>query len=174
MMRNYFYRKTLIPTHEVYFDLSVCYEISRLVGNIQIVTNAFMVLLSFFCGMDFDVIARMCIFWLIFWTIFKRGCWNVYLWPKSIPNNSSYMRLLSWPLPTSICKKLWGLVKGQGFLLFTFKYLFWNNLKTVNASFSSLLNTRSIRLTITDKKIAHVYSYKRKRTLDRSLRNTHK
>ena len=37
-----------MPSHEVYHDLSLSYELSRLVENIQIVTNAFMVLPSFF------------------------------------------------------------------------------------------------------------------------------
>ena len=47
-MRNDLYRQLLMPSHEVYYDLSVCYELSRLVNNIQIMNNAFMVILSFF------------------------------------------------------------------------------------------------------------------------------
>ena len=37
-----------MPSHDVYYDLSVCCELSRLVDNMQIVTNAFMVILRFF------------------------------------------------------------------------------------------------------------------------------
>ena len=37
-----------MPSHEVYDDLSVCCELPILVDNMQIVTYAFMVLLSFF------------------------------------------------------------------------------------------------------------------------------
>ena len=48
MMRNHLSRQFLMPSHEVYDDLSVCYELSRLVDNTQIATNAFMVLVSFF------------------------------------------------------------------------------------------------------------------------------
>ena len=40
-------------SHEVYYDSSACYELSRLVDNMQIVTNAFMVILSFFWGIIF-------------------------------------------------------------------------------------------------------------------------
>ena len=32
--------------NEVYYDSSVCYELSRLVDNMQIVTNAFIVIIS--------------------------------------------------------------------------------------------------------------------------------
>ena len=35
---------------EIFYDLSVCYELSRLVGNMQIVTNALMVIFIFFWG----------------------------------------------------------------------------------------------------------------------------
>ena len=48
MMKNDIYRQFLIPSHEVYYVLSVFYELSILVDNNQIVTNASMVLLSFF------------------------------------------------------------------------------------------------------------------------------
>ena len=47
-MRNDLYRQLLMPSHEAYYDLSVCYELSRSVNNIQIMNNAFMVILSFF------------------------------------------------------------------------------------------------------------------------------
>ena len=36
-----------MPSHEVDYDLSVWYELSRLVDNMQTVTDAFMVILSF-------------------------------------------------------------------------------------------------------------------------------
>ena len=36
------------------------------------------------------------------------------------------------------------LVKILDFLLLVFKYLFWNDVRTVTSSFSSLINTRSI------------------------------
>ena len=48
MMKNDIYRQFLIPSHEVYYVLSVFYKLSILVDNNQIVTNASMVLLSFF------------------------------------------------------------------------------------------------------------------------------
>ena len=35
-MRNDLYRQLLMPSREVYYDLSVSYELSRLVNNIQI------------------------------------------------------------------------------------------------------------------------------------------
>ena len=95
-MRNDLYRKLLMPSHEVYYDLSVCYELSRLVNNMQIMANAFMVILRFFWVMYFDILARVCIFCLIFSTIFKRWSSNIYLRSKSMPNNSSCMGLLSW------------------------------------------------------------------------------
>ena len=66
MMRNDLYRQFLMLSHEVYYDLSLCCELSRLVENMQIVTNTFMVLLKFFQGVYFDILARMCIFRLIF------------------------------------------------------------------------------------------------------------
>ena len=47
-MRNDLYRQLLMPSREVYYDLSVLYELSRLVNNIQIMNNAFMVILSSF------------------------------------------------------------------------------------------------------------------------------
>ena len=47
-MRNDIYRQLLMPSREAYYDLSVCYELSRSVNNIQIMNNAFMVILSFF------------------------------------------------------------------------------------------------------------------------------
>ena len=47
-MKNDLYRQLLMPSHEVYYDLSVCYELSRLVNNMQIMANAFMVILSSF------------------------------------------------------------------------------------------------------------------------------
>ena len=39
MMKNDLYRQSLSPSHEVYlsYDVSVCYETFRLVGNVQIV-----------------------------------------------------------------------------------------------------------------------------------------
>ena len=37
-----------MPSDDDHYDLPICYELSRLVDNMQIVTNAFMVLLSFF------------------------------------------------------------------------------------------------------------------------------
>ena len=61
-----------MPSHEVYYDLSVCYELSRLVNNMQIMANAFMVILSSFWVMYFDILARVRIFCLIFSTIFKK------------------------------------------------------------------------------------------------------
>ena len=50
-MKNYQFGQSLVPSHEFYlsYDLSACYETSRLVGNMQTVeTNAFMIILSFF------------------------------------------------------------------------------------------------------------------------------
>ena len=38
MMRNDLSRQFLMPFHEVYFDLSECYELLRLVKDVQIVT----------------------------------------------------------------------------------------------------------------------------------------
>ena len=46
MMRNDLYRQFLMPSREGHYDLSVWYELSRLVGNMQIVTNVFIVLFS--------------------------------------------------------------------------------------------------------------------------------
>ena len=43
MVRNNLYKQFLMSSDEVYYDLSVCYELSRLVDNMQIVTNAVMV-----------------------------------------------------------------------------------------------------------------------------------
>ena len=48
MMRNGLYRQFRMPSHKVYYDLSLCYELSRLVENMQIVTFASMVFLNFF------------------------------------------------------------------------------------------------------------------------------
>ena len=45
-------------SHEIYYSLSVCYELSRLVDNMQIVTNDFIVILSVFYGMYFDILLR--------------------------------------------------------------------------------------------------------------------
>ena len=42
--------------------------------------NAFMIILSSFCGMNLDILAKVCNFWLTFWTIFKRWLSNVNLW----------------------------------------------------------------------------------------------
>ena len=95
-MRNDLYRQLLMPSHEAYYDLSVCYELSRSVNNIQIMNNAFMVILSFFWVMHFDILARVCIFCLIFSTIFKKWSSNLHLWSKSMPNNSSCVELASW------------------------------------------------------------------------------
>lgn len=53
-----------MPSDEFYYDL--CYKLSRLVDNVQIVTNAIMVILSFLGGLYFDIFASMYIFWLIF------------------------------------------------------------------------------------------------------------
>ena len=47
-IREPYYRQFLMPFHEVYPDLCLCYKLSRSVDNMQIVTNAFMVLLRFF------------------------------------------------------------------------------------------------------------------------------
>ena len=46
----------------------------------------------------------------------------------------------------SICKIFLDLVKRLGFLLLAFRHLFWNDVKTVKESFSSVLNTESIFL----------------------------
>ena len=51
-----------MPSDEIYFDLSVCCELSRWVDNMQIVTDPFMVILRFFRGMYLDIPPRMCIF----------------------------------------------------------------------------------------------------------------
>ena len=40
----------LMLYHQVYYDSSVCYELSRLVDNMQIVTNAFIIIISLFSG----------------------------------------------------------------------------------------------------------------------------
>ena len=40
MMRNDLYTQLLMPSHEIYYDLPTCYELSRLVDSMQIVTNA--------------------------------------------------------------------------------------------------------------------------------------
>ena len=61
MMRNVLSKQFLIPSHKVCYDLSVYYELSRLVDNMQIVTNAIMVILIFFWGTYFDIFVRMCI-----------------------------------------------------------------------------------------------------------------
>ena len=120
-MRNDLYRQFLMPSHEVYYDLSVCYELSRLVDIMQIVTNASMVTYSFFWGIYLHILARMCIFWLIFRAIFKRWSSNVHLWCISITNNnSSQLRLLRWP--SLICRTFSDLVKTQCFLLLAFKF----------------------------------------------------
>ena len=37
-----------MTSHEVYYDLSVCYKLFGFVDNMQIVTNSFMVILSYF------------------------------------------------------------------------------------------------------------------------------
>ena len=161
---------------EVYYDLSVCYELSRWVDNLKIVNYAFMVILSFFWGMYFDILARMLIFWFIFWRISKIWSSNGHLWSISRPNNSSYLRLPSWP-PTFICRTLSDLVERWDFLLLGFKYLFWNDGKSpclLHKWKSWLFLLIYVRLTIVWKKIAHVYLYIRKRTLDRSLSDTHK
>ena len=102
--------------------------------KLQIVTNAFMVLLSFLWGMYFDILARMCTFWLIF----KR--WSSQF--LTILNNTCDY----WadPSPKFIWRTLLDLVKRWDILLLDFKDLFWNDVKNVKASFSSLLNTRSI------------------------------
>ena len=76
-MINDLYRKFLIPFHEVFYDLTVCSELSRLMENMEIVTNALMVILSFFetCTLVFlsgHVPWYSCIFWLILWSVFKR------------------------------------------------------------------------------------------------------
>ena len=92
----------------------------------------------------FDILSKMCIFWLIFWTMFKKWSSNVHLCAINVSNNSSYLRLLSWSSPTFICRTLSDLLKIRDFLLLAFKYLFWNNVKTVKMSFSNLLNTRPI------------------------------
>ena len=120
---------------KVYYDLSVCYEWSRWVDNLKIVNYAFMVILIFFWGMYFDILARMLIFWFIFWRISKRWSSNGHLWSTSRPT--------SWP-PTFICRTLSDHGERWDFLLLGFKYLFWNDGKTVKASFSSLLDTKSI------------------------------
>ena len=78
--------------------------------------------------------------WLIFWTIFKSWSSNVHLWSISIPNNSSYLRLLSWS-PQH-------LYAGHCQILLKDKILCMN--------------------------ITHVYVYEIKKTLDWSLRDTHK
>ena len=43
MVRNNLYKQFLMSSDEVYYDLSVCYELSSLVDSMQIVTNAVMV-----------------------------------------------------------------------------------------------------------------------------------
>ena len=48
LVRNDLCRQFLMPSDEVYYDLSVCYELSRLVDSKQIVTNAFIVTRRFF------------------------------------------------------------------------------------------------------------------------------
>ena len=52
-------RQFLIPSHEVYlsYHLFVCYETSG---------GTFMVILSFFRGMYFDILAEAFILWLTF------------------------------------------------------------------------------------------------------------
>ena len=66
MMKNILYRKSLVPSNDVYlsYDLSPYYGTTRLVGNMQTgeETNAFVVILSFFRGMYFDILAKACTF----------------------------------------------------------------------------------------------------------------
>ena len=45
MIRNDLYRQFLMPSQDDCYNLSVCYELFRLVGNMLIMTNAFMVIL---------------------------------------------------------------------------------------------------------------------------------
>ena len=47
MMRKDLYRQFLMPSHEVYYDFSVCYELSRLADDMKIVISAFMVIMNF-------------------------------------------------------------------------------------------------------------------------------
>ena len=47
MIRNDLYRQFAMHSHEVFYDVFVSYELSRLVDNMQIVTNAFEVSASF-------------------------------------------------------------------------------------------------------------------------------
>ena len=82
--------------------------------------------------------------WLIFWTIFKSWSSKLHLWVISI-----YLIILHiydyWVGPPNIymqyivrsCEKV-------DFLLLAFTYLFWNDVKTVKASFLILLNTRFV------------------------------
>ena len=138
-----------MPSHEVYYDLwFIClHELSRLVDNMKIVANAFMVLLSFFWGIYVNIFARMGIFWLIFWTMFKR--WSLIIHLLSIATTELIP-------PTFVCRTFSDLVKRWDFLLLAFKYLFWNDVKTVTASSSSLLNTRSILLHKQKSRVVHV------------------
>ena len=74
--------------------------------------------------------------------MFKKWSSNVHLCAINVSNNSSYLRLLSWSSPTFICRTLSDLLKIRDFLLLAFKYLFWNDVKTVKMSFSNFKFTQ--------------------------------
>ena len=156
-MKNYQFGQSLVPSHEFYlsYDLSACYETSRLVGNMQTVeTNAFMIILSFFWGMYSDILSNSCHFWLTFWTIFKRWFSNVNLWSVSIPNRSSYLLLLNQFPRTLICWILLLLLSSliilKGNVHFSLKQLPTYVIKYYHYK---PVNTTEIRIILGNKKI---------------------
>lgn len=74
MMKNDLYRQSLMPSHEVYlpYVLSVCYKASRLVGNTETVKWQMLLWHLSVSSKTFTSCQASYIFWLSFWTIFKR------------------------------------------------------------------------------------------------------
>ena len=52
--------------------------------------NAFIVIITFFWGMYFDIFSKASAFWVTFWTIFEKWSSNVNLWSIKLPNIFSY------------------------------------------------------------------------------------
>ena len=194
LMRN-LYRQFLIPSHKVYYDLSLCFGLSRL---LEICTLWLM--LSWYFSASFE--ACRCVkcvqirsfFWSLFsrirteygeirsispysvqmrentdqkklpiWTLFthcvlwysyqdvyflvifldnitsKRWFSKVHLWSISIPNNSSYLRLLSWsPLKFTLIY----LVHLNHFFTRDLKYVIRRNVRTGKCHLGNCLSEK--------------------------------
>ena len=139
-MSNNLYRQFLMPFHKFVCLLWII-QVSKQYGNCDYCFHGnFQLLLR-----HFGILARTCVFFGEFIGQYLKGDLQMSIYDLQV-----YLIYLHscdcWvdpPPPTLICRALPDLVKRWDFLLLSFKYLFWNIVKTIKTSFEGLINTKS-------------------------------